>query len=380
MTNFEKDDAALNEVLGEVMGPEYADPVVAVDDRKHFGRFARTSNDGLYDGSGGLSMSEPLPGNRTAPKQEGVVATATEGAAQRARRLFGLTGTYSLVQAHDPSGAKVPDQFFIRHDDTGTFTSDHSVRRYGLLQLDVLDLIELASPGTPIDRGFNWNNWKQVGLQTRLGTFVGPTGLSYESRATILNDYTGSASLQLWLTDVCLACQNQKAQSWAGAKFKWKIRHTAKVEEKIDLLKLAMANAGDQTRKMQGALFAWDKVSITHDAVRTMVAEWLPKKKDKATGKDTDVLTKLGEERLLGAMDAYEHADGAAPGSLYGVVQMGTFLASNYFTGPAGLRGVTSGVGGDFVKSMYESVNTRFTQETGSNINEVAQQHVLVLN
>ena len=368
MTNFEQDDAALNEVLGEVMGPEYADPVVVVDDRKHFGRFTRTSNEGTYDSA-------------EAPKQEGVVATATEGAAQRARRIFGIDGSYSLIQAYDVDGEKVPDQFFIQHDQTGTYTTTRSVSgKYGLLQPDVLDLIEIAAPGVPIDRGFNWNEHKQIGLQTRLGKFVGPTGLTFEARGTILNDYTGTAALQLWLTSVCLACANQYAMSWTGAQYKWKLNHTANVEQRVGQLKVAFSRAEEQTRKQQGYLFAMNGVNITKDDVAKMVAAWLPKKKDKE-GRATETLTRLSEERLVGAMDVYENADGARPGTLEGVVQMGTFMSSNWFTGPrAGLQGITGGFGKSFVQDMYKSVNNRFHEETSTTVEEAVRQHVLVLN
>ena len=368
------DDAALNEVLGEVMGPQYADPTVVVDDRKHYGRFARTSNDA------GMDRRD----NKAPEGQGGVSSTAGESAAQRARRLFGLDSSNSLVQAYDVDGNKVDNQFFIRHDDSGTFTTTRSVSgNYGLLQPDCLDLIEVAAPGVDIDRGFSWNNHQQIGLQSCVGKFVGPTGLSYESRATILQDYTGCKSLQLWLTAVCLACQNQKAMSWRKAKYKWKLNHTARVGQRVADLRIAFSHAGEQQRKMQGYLFEMDKIKISTDDVAKMVAEWLPKKKDKQ-GKDTNVLTKQAKDRHSATMNAYHTAEGAvAPvrgiGSLYGVVQAGTFMSSNYFSGVrAGLQGITSGVGYSFAQSMYESVNTRYQQETGGDINKAIEQHGLV--
>ena len=297
-------------------------------------RIARTSAGRLESGATG----------------DGIRATVSETACQRARRLFGLDFSYSLEPAARANGRPVTGRHWVIRDDTDAVVSGDTVSdRYGLLQPECLDILDDVVGDCEIDRGGVFAGGSTVWLQTRLASFAGPNGETIETRALASNSYDRSSGFTVAFHPVVVQCQNYYRTVMSRAESRWRLRHVGDVASRVERLRDIFRQAGPYFADVQQHFLALGRVRITDDVVREIAREVFPVQDDGTFSART-------ANRVDQLMSDYREAPGAAPGSLWGAAQAFSYFATHRYSRATGLEGIegSAGAWGDRAMAAVE--------------------------
>jgi hypothetical protein len=280
-------------------------------------------NDGHIDANGGST--------------EGIKATATEGAAARARRLFGIDFTYRLEPGYrvDSTGqlVKVPNSnYIVRNDNDFVVTPETVTNRYGLLQPSTLDIIDDVLEDAEIDRGGQFGNGRTVWLQTRSQEIETPSG-PMVTRIMVSNACDGTGGFKICPSGEVIECKN--IYRAVLKKYTFSIRHTIKAQERLTALRNAFQSLkadGKAFKEAQAWMFAADDVKVNDRQVLEFLRKVFPVdnttleadadfSKGWASGK-----TQASVDRF---MDAYKFGDASKPGTVWGLAQAVTNYTSH---------------------------------------------------